>query len=293
MPGSRGPHWMLMATGLALAVPAEPVTLERGLRRIPARVAAHRLLVVPVTVNGTGPYPFLLDTGATSSMVDEDLARDLGLPPAGRTVQETTTAAGTADLVRATVRLGSVERCGDVIRASLAAVRAVDPEIRGIVGQDVLRLANWWLDYRGAALLEDAGGTLGLTDLGERLAVHWHGDRPAIDAQLPDLRLLRLVLDSAASSAVMFGADHAAGKSAGQARMTTLDDSVTVRLAAVGPLRAGHAAIPRFPAAFLGDTDGRSEDGLLPTALFEGIYFDNRAATVVLNPRRQALAAIN
>jgi hypothetical protein len=245
--------------------------------------------VVPVTVDGTGPYPFLLDTGATSSVVDEELARDLGLPPAGRAVQETTTAAGTADLVWATVRLGGAERRGDVIRAPLAAVRTVDPDIRGIVGQDVLRLGNWWLDYRGSALLEDAGGTLGLADLGERLSVHWHGDRPAIDALLPDLSPLRLVLDSAASSAVMFGAPHAAGRSEGRARMTTLDDSVTVPLASVGPLRAGRAAIPRFSAAFVGAAEGRFEDGLIPTALFEGVYFDNRAGAVVLNPRRSAL----
>jgi hypothetical protein len=33
------------------------------------------------------------------------------------------------------------------------------------------------------------------------------------------------------------------------------------------------------------------EDGLLPTALFQGLYFDNRAGTVVLNPRRDVLAS--
>jgi aspartyl protease len=286
------PSWIVMGMGLALSGPVHGTTVESPARRIHARVAARRLLVVPVTVNGAGPYPFLLDTGATSSVVAEDLARELALPHAGHAVQETTTATASVDLVQVTLTLGGVRREGDVISGALDAVRAVDPAIRGIVGQDLLRLGNWWLDYRGASLVEDPAGALGRADLGERLVVHWHGDRPAIDALLPDRRSLRLVLDSAASSPVMFGVDRAATESADTALMTTLDDRVTVRLASFGPLRAGRAGIPRFAAAILTDTGRREEDGLLPTALFEGVYFDNRAGAIVLNPRRSALSAI-
>jgi hypothetical protein len=283
---------LLAAAGLVLSVPAGAMTVEHGVRRIPARLAAHRLLVVPVTVNGTGPYPFLLDTGATSSMLDEDLARDLALPAAGRAVQETTTGASGVDLVEATLTLGTVERQGDVFRAPLTAVRAVDPALRGIVGQDLLRLGNWWLDYRGETLLQDASGALSVGDLGERVAVHWLGERPAIDTLLPDRRSLRLVLDSAAASAVLFGGDHASSARREAAEMTTLHDRVAVRVGSVGPLRVGRSAVPRFAAALLADAQGRREDGLLPTALFEGVYFDNRAGAVVLNPRRKALAAV-
>lgn len=287
-----GPGGVVVAMALAASAPVSATRIESTARRIPAHVAAHRLLVVPVTVNGAGPYPFLLDTGATSSMVAADLARDLALPPLGHAIQQTTTAAGSALLVQATLMLGSVRREGDVISAALGAVREMDPAIRGIVGQDLLRLGNWWLDYRGRSVVEDTAGALGGADLGERLVLHWHGDRPAIDTLLPDRRCLRLVLDSAASSAVMFGADEAAGESAGSAVLGTLDDRITVRMASVGPLQAGRAAIPRFAAAMLADTGGRTEDGLLPTALFEGVYFDNRAGAVVLNPRRSRLSGI-
>jgi hypothetical protein len=283
---------VMAAMALATSALVSATSAESTVRRIPARVAARRLLVVPVTVNGAGPYPFLLDTGATSSMVAADLARELSLPPLGHAVQQTTTAAGSALLVQATLMLGSVRREGDVISAALGPVREMDPAIRGIVGQDLLRLGNWWLDYRGRAVVEDTTGALGRADLGERLVLHWHGDRPAIDTLLPDRRGLRLVLDSAASSAVMFGVDHAAGESAGSALLTTVDDRVTVRMASVGPLQAGRAAIPRFAAAMLAEVGGRMEDGLLPTAMFEGVYFDNRAGAVVLNPRRSTLSEI-
>jgi hypothetical protein len=45
-----------------------------------------------------------------------------------------------------------------------------------------------------------------------------------------------------------------------------------------------------FPAAVMASDAGdpRTEDGLLPTGLFDAIYFDNRAGAVVLNPRRCA-----
>lgn len=39
-------------------------------------------LLVPVRVNGAGPYDFVLDTGATLTCVDASLADSLGLPEA-------------------------------------------------------------------------------------------------------------------------------------------------------------------------------------------------------------------
>jgi hypothetical protein len=66
-----------------------------------------------------------------------------------------------------------------------------------------------------------------------------------------------------------------------------------VTLASVGPLRAGRASIPRVDAALLGETvTPRLEDGLLPTALFEAIYFDNRAGRGRAEPRRSGLLAL-
>ena len=61
-------------------------------------------------------------------------------------------------LVQATLTLGGVQREGDVISAALGAVRGMDPAIRGIVGQDLLRLGNWWLDYRRRRAAGGCGG---------------------------------------------------------------------------------------------------------------------------------------
>jgi len=279
---------------LVLLVPVRGGSVEAGPRRIPLRIVAGRLLIVPVTVDGTGPYPFLLDTGATRSLVDEALADRLRLPQAGVVAHETAVASGSAGLVRGTLTLGSVQGDGVLIRVSLDSLADLDPKPRGVVGQDLLRLANWWIDYRSASLVEDADGAVGDADLGERLRVYWHDDRPAIDAVLPDQGRLRLVLDSAASSPVLFrrSPSHPPVAHASAAVLTTLGGPTAVALASVGPLRAGRASIPRVDAALLGEPpQRREEDGLLPTGLFQGLYFDNRAGTVVLNPRRSALPA--
>ena len=284
--------WVVIA--VALCVPAHAGSVETTARRIPMHIVAGRLLIVPVMVDGTGPYPFLLDTGATCSLADEALADRLRLPRVGAVAHETAVASGSATLVQAALTLGGVRREGALIRARLDSLVDLDPAPRGGVGQDLLRLANWWLDYRGASLVEDADGAVGEADLGERLRVYWHDGRPAIDALLPDQSRLRLVLDSAASSPVLFRPPrgHAEVVRASAAVLTTLDGPTAVALASVGPLRAGRVSIPRVDAAILSDTAGRRvEDGLLPTALFQGIYFDNRAGTVVLNPRRAVLSS--
>ena len=85
--------WVVVVA--ALAGTAQRGSRETTRRRIPLRVVAGRLLLVPVSVNGTGPYPFLLDTGATSSMIDEALAGRLALPRLGAAIQETATSAQT------------------------------------------------------------------------------------------------------------------------------------------------------------------------------------------------------
>ena len=40
-------------------------------------------MTVPVTVNGRGPFPFIVDTGSTTTVMSEVLAAQLGLPRAG------------------------------------------------------------------------------------------------------------------------------------------------------------------------------------------------------------------
>ena len=42
------------------------------------------IALVPVTINGHGPYTFALDTGASQSLVDSSVAKELRVPGACR-----------------------------------------------------------------------------------------------------------------------------------------------------------------------------------------------------------------
>lgn len=73
----------LAAIGIAAAAPASDV-----LTASPEHVATGRdlnaRLTVPVTINGGGPYDFVVDTGAERTVISRELANRLTLAPSGQ-----------------------------------------------------------------------------------------------------------------------------------------------------------------------------------------------------------------
>src|SRR5689334_19042598 len=61
--------------------------VDRGQQTVKVKVLTEAgrstLAVAPVYIGGRGPYPFLVDTGASHSLVDSDLAKQLQLQPDG------------------------------------------------------------------------------------------------------------------------------------------------------------------------------------------------------------------
>lgn len=95
---------------------------------------------VPVSIRDQGPFPFALDTGASQSLIEQELAERLSLPEEGMTREVTGIAAVTeAMLIR-------VEewRLGDVDLSATMAIRLDLPEpeqgegVGGLLGSDVL-----------------------------------------------------------------------------------------------------------------------------------------------------------
>ena len=70
---------------------------------VPFRLAgaAQPLILVPTSVNGRGPFDFILDTGAGTSLVSLDLARQQGIPT--EQMKEGTGAGGKVRLALGTV----------------------------------------------------------------------------------------------------------------------------------------------------------------------------------------------
>jgi len=278
-------------------------------RTVRIEVLDDKLVLVHVTVNGTGPHLFLLDTGGASTVVSDTLARQLGLIPAGSHRIDTMSGSRTVGLTRVGgLRFGGETFTGvDVLWMDLANLRARDSRIQGVIGQDLLRTRSFLLDYETRRLTFDPAIPLE----GQHLPLDWSDGRPLVRmvghhtgrgsgaGGGQTSAALRFVIDSGGTHVILF--DHSPACPAAQplvnalrrAAATTMTmrnhgGSRPVMTATVDRLELAEGKALRDVVTALVPMDpeqGRIEDGLLPASLFRAIYFDNRANEVVLRGR--------
>src|ERR1700722_2421507 len=133
----------------------------------PAAVPFHFVrgfaVVGPVTVNGHGPYDFMLDTGSTITTVDRELGRELALETKGQGTFMTLTEQAPAPLAIAEqVVLGPLAEQNVVVMIrDLSGLHQLCPTARGILGQNALNHADFLLDYKHTLFEFDRAGALG------------------------------------------------------------------------------------------------------------------------------------
>jgi predicted aspartyl protease len=109
-------------------------------------------LVVPVFINGEGPFDFVLDTGATFTCVDDALAERLGLrEQSGRVaIGAGVGGAGRVRLVRMdSMRVGAAS--AQAITAcviDLKALESIGAGVHGLVGLNFLKSFRVTLDFQ-------------------------------------------------------------------------------------------------------------------------------------------------
>jgi len=118
-------------------------------------------IVVPVLLNGEGPYDFVLDTGATLTCLDSTLARELDLPDARGVVGRGATL-GSSGRVNV-YRLDSFA-IGDATVKDLMAcaldlehIRGAGLDVDGLVGLNVLKQYTMTIDFERRMLRLDPG----------------------------------------------------------------------------------------------------------------------------------------
>jgi predicted aspartyl protease len=118
-------------------------------------------LTVPVHVNGSGPYRFVLDTGATLTCVNSRVAAELELPEQrGMTGMGAGVASsGRMRLVRVdSLRVGGAAAAGlTACELDLAHVEALGIEIDGLLGLNFLREYRVTLDFEREVLILGGG----------------------------------------------------------------------------------------------------------------------------------------
>ena len=133
-------------------------TLSPGSSKVKFRLAGgpQPLILLPVQVNGRGPFEFILDTGAGTSLLTPAVAQQLNLELAGS--KQGQTAGGPVSVSLAHVeslRVGEMEvENVDVGIVDLAPIaRAVGANIDGDLGYNFLKDFRVTIDYRDCELV--------------------------------------------------------------------------------------------------------------------------------------------
>lgn len=241
-----------------------------ALGSVPLTIDERGGVIVDARVNGAGPFKFIVDTGASRSIVADDLATALGAPVVAKS--EVVGSAGSD--MRFVVRLGSVAvdsaRVDALLAAVVPAVRLsqLGRGVRGLLGQDFLSAFNYTLDYRRArltwdeALTCDARGAVRMIAAEGRFVLALEDQRGAP---------LRMVPDSGAEVAMLFRAPEA--RTGPAAVVAALSGSGRLaQVTAIRTLRVGSVTL-RDLRAYAVDREDEHADGLLPLHAFGSVSF--------------------
>jgi predicted aspartyl protease len=258
----------------------------------PTQVAVHidesGAVVVPVHINGSGPYHFLLDTGSSHSVVSQSLAEQLALHFVAKTSVLTSTGREWRPVVRLDkTTIGGLESDGLLASVTSSSdLEVIAQGIDGIIGQDFLFAFNYTLDYRRHRLVWSEGEC----DAGDvRLPLIAKGGRYLVQIGETDSAThMLLVPDSGASGFVAYERDGrtklAVKSGSGMTAVHSLSGGQHVRTMMLRQLQLGSLVLREQPVAVLArDRDDDVEgDGLLPLHLFASVSFNAREQCLVL-----------
>jgi predicted aspartyl protease len=255
-------------------------------------------LTVQVAVNGAGPFDFIFDTGASATVIDTELAKELSLSPIESSSVLTVAGSKTVRRYRLdSLALGpkSVQSL-TVLCAELREIHAISSKIRGVLGQNFLSGFDYILNHRDQRIEFEESGEFAGKLLGVRLPVERDRGRVLVITQpsSPQKLASKLVMDSGASSVVVFKATTKNSDLEieldvnGGINASTIVGTQTISTGRLRRLQVGTEKFAGLPVRVIDNraaAEGRLENGLLPTRLFRSIYFNNTQNFVILNPR--------
>jgi hypothetical protein len=286
----------LGSVGLAvLVVPgvqAEP-PCPANVTSLPLRIVQSSLIVVSVQINHSGPYDFVVDTGAQISTVDPPLASELRLKAEG-----TAGSGGVATFSRNEfVHLGLLQAGDRSVTNSLAVIQDIadlhsaDPLIRGILGDCFLEHFDLLIDNRRKILCLDDTNSMASAFKSEPIGLASplgpEKDLPFTQPLIIAVQVagstdnpLLLRLDSGSNAPVLYSPAPRLLNTAGDhisslARVVSGHKQGFQVLAALD-LRIGKHTVPQVsfavPKNSLGQGPSAREDGILPTMAFQRVF---------------------
>lgn len=273
---------------------------------ITPRFVQHTLIIIPVKMNGQGPFDFIVDTGSQITVIDPALATQLKLNPAGSIGVATVGSREHAPMGE----LETIEADSHMIQKPLVVVQdlgqlqAVDPQIRGMIGENFLAHFDVFIDYRHKMFCLDETRQMRQTISGERILLvapqDPEGDlsfapRLVVSVQVSNIKGRRLLLrlDSGTNAPMLFAGSVETpgwmrkrlshhGRLAGRTEQTfdllppadlTIGNRTLRQVSFVVPVRTGLSG------------QKNEQDGLLPTILFERVFISFADHLVIFDPK--------
>jgi hypothetical protein len=249
----------------------------------------YKRMTGAVLVAGTGPYPFVADTGANQSVISTELAAKLGLP-AGE-LQALNGVAGVQMTPSVTAHLQIGNREGRDATLSVLPAGAIGGP--GMLGLDLLDGGRLTFDFHHQTLTIDGGAYL--PGLGDEIALKAHrrdGQLTLVDADLAGIKVTAF-LDSGAQDTI----GNMALRDLAVTRypltpfrpipiVSVTGQTIDAQFADLPGLRIGGLSIPNWPVAFADLHTFRLWDLVSRPAILIGVDILSRFETVCLDFRR-------
>jgi predicted aspartyl protease len=251
--------------------------------------------VVAVKLNGVGPYDFMVDTGATVTVLDAALFHELGLQAMGSS--RIVSSAGTTDQILSAVKeitLDSLSVRNVAVVSMKSPMTGTDyRQVRGILGENFLRHFDILIDNQHRTMTLDAGDGLADSLAGEHLPVTFpplplgdeHRYQPRISVTAETYGSASMLLDSGADTLVLLQRGNPGNGWGYGTRLRTVNGSLPCEsthdklLLGQGTVR--DLAIMRCQTVTVKPSDA---EGILPTAIFKRIFISHAGSYAIVNP---------
>ena len=295
--------FVMLAT-IAPLLQAEP-RCPGSITGVTPRFVQRALIVIPVKINQSGPFDFIVDTGSQVTVIDPPLAAELDLKPQGRVGLVSVASYAQASLTE----LDTLEAASHVIEKSpaivqgLGQIQAADPRIRGVLGESFLSHFDLLIDYGRRLFCLDKTNTMRDRVRGERVPLvapqHPENELPFIERLVISVHLsgtgtrqILLQLDSGSDGPILYG--HTMKTELPILEQATLQGATVSKaqqaFAVLPPqeMRIGSRILSNVSFVTPVNTDKnigtQDEDGLLPTLLFQRVFIGGADHYVVFDP---------
>jgi len=211
--------WSLLAATVVSPLVAE-TQCPGNVASVPFHLVNRHQIIVAVSVNKSGPYDFLLDTGTQVTMVDPSLAAELRLATSGEAEVASAGFHSTASFANLeSLQVGSHSVANQkVLVYDLQNLQAPGLHIQGVLAEDFLEHFDMLIDNAHSLLCLDDSAGMRPEVKGQRVALLTPGHAPAqtgdgaplpksliVSVKLSDgMRPVRLKLDSGANTPFLY-----------------------------------------------------------------------------------------